>query len=174
MIYFFDHQRALFPAFVANRRKAGLPMELLDADEARARCPILPDDITHTHQFGVVRGHPHRQVPLVDLEDQVGHFRALDRTGFDLLDASSPMVGVDDRVADLESHVAHTPSATPMLPRRTLSNGLPWRQTCRSRRQLTDLKEMQARTGTRHHRTGRWLNVSSGIPRVAIGPRHPA
>jgi D-hydroxyproline dehydrogenase subunit beta len=45
MMYFFDHQRALFPAFVANRRKAGLPMELLDADQARARCPVLPEDI---------------------------------------------------------------------------------------------------------------------------------
>jgi glycine/D-amino acid oxidase-like deaminating enzyme len=45
MMYFFDHQRELFPAFVANRRKAGLPMELLDAAEARERCPILPEDI---------------------------------------------------------------------------------------------------------------------------------
>jgi hypothetical protein len=29
------------------------------------------------------------------------------------------MVGVDDRVADLESHVAHTPSAKAMLARPT-------------------------------------------------------
>jgi glycine/D-amino acid oxidase-like deaminating enzyme len=45
MIYFFEHQTQLFPAFVANRRAAGLPMELLDAAGARALCPILPDDI---------------------------------------------------------------------------------------------------------------------------------
>jgi glycine/D-amino acid oxidase-like deaminating enzyme len=45
MIYFFEHQQALFPAFVENRRAAGLPMELLDAAAARERCPILPDDI---------------------------------------------------------------------------------------------------------------------------------
>src|SRR6266567_8364903 len=45
MIYFFDHQSALFPAFVANRTKAGLPMELLDAEQARERCPVLPEDI---------------------------------------------------------------------------------------------------------------------------------
>lgn len=45
MIYFFDHQRELFPAFVANRNAAGLPMELLDAATARERCPILPEDI---------------------------------------------------------------------------------------------------------------------------------
>jgi glycine/D-amino acid oxidase-like deaminating enzyme len=45
MIYYFEHQHALFPAFVANRRAAGIPMELLDAAEARTRCPILPEDI---------------------------------------------------------------------------------------------------------------------------------
>jgi glycine/D-amino acid oxidase-like deaminating enzyme len=45
MIYFFEHQSALFPAFVANRNTAGLPMELLDARQARERCPVLPDDI---------------------------------------------------------------------------------------------------------------------------------
>jgi D-hydroxyproline dehydrogenase subunit beta len=45
MIYFFEHQSTLFPAFVANRQKAGLPMELLDGDQARERCPVLPDDI---------------------------------------------------------------------------------------------------------------------------------
>ena len=45
MIYFFDHQREIFPAFVENRRKAGLPMELLDADQAREHCSVLPEDI---------------------------------------------------------------------------------------------------------------------------------
>lgn len=45
MIYFFEHQSKLFPAFVANRREAGLPMELLGPSEARRGCPILPDDV---------------------------------------------------------------------------------------------------------------------------------
>lgn len=45
MIYFFEHQQHIFPAFVESRRKAGLDMELLDAQAARERCPILPEDI---------------------------------------------------------------------------------------------------------------------------------
>lgn len=44
MIYFFEHQAKLFPAFVENRRVAGLPMELLGPSEARSACPVLPED----------------------------------------------------------------------------------------------------------------------------------
>ncbi len=45
MIYFFEHQTKVFPAFVENRRAAGLPMELLGPAEARSACPVLPEDI---------------------------------------------------------------------------------------------------------------------------------
>lgn len=45
MIYFFEDQADLFPGFVAGRRAAGLPLELLAAADARQRCPILPEDV---------------------------------------------------------------------------------------------------------------------------------
>jgi glycine/D-amino acid oxidase-like deaminating enzyme len=45
LIYFFEDEHDLFPRFVAGRRAAGLPVELLDGDAARAACPILPDDV---------------------------------------------------------------------------------------------------------------------------------
>lgn len=45
MIYFFEDSHDLFPRFVEGRRRAGLPMELLEADAARAGCAVLPDDI---------------------------------------------------------------------------------------------------------------------------------
>jgi glycine/D-amino acid oxidase-like deaminating enzyme len=45
MIYFFEDSHDLFPRFVEGRRRAGLPMELLDGDTARERCAVLPDDI---------------------------------------------------------------------------------------------------------------------------------
>jgi glycine/D-amino acid oxidase-like deaminating enzyme len=42
MIYFNDErQLPLFKAFVAERRAAGLPMELIDGQQAREHCPIL-------------------------------------------------------------------------------------------------------------------------------------
>lgn len=45
MVYFFEEQAELFPGFVESRRAAGLPMELLGPDEARDRCPVLPEDV---------------------------------------------------------------------------------------------------------------------------------
>ncbi len=45
MVYFFEEQADLFPGFVESRRAAGLPMELLGPDEARERCPVLPEDV---------------------------------------------------------------------------------------------------------------------------------
>lgn len=45
MTYFFEEQAELFPAFVRERREAGLPMELLDGAAARGACPILPEDV---------------------------------------------------------------------------------------------------------------------------------
>jgi glycine/D-amino acid oxidase-like deaminating enzyme len=46
MIYFFDErQRPLFESLVAERRAAGLPMQLLDAKQARERCPALSERV---------------------------------------------------------------------------------------------------------------------------------
>jgi glycine/D-amino acid oxidase-like deaminating enzyme len=46
MIYFFDErQRPLFETLVAERRAAGLPMELLDARQARTHCPALSERV---------------------------------------------------------------------------------------------------------------------------------
>jgi len=45
MIYFFEDSPDLFPRCVESRRSAGLPMELLDGPAARARCPILPEEV---------------------------------------------------------------------------------------------------------------------------------
>src|ERR1700735_4111194 len=89
--------------------------------------PFLPDNVPYAYQLRIVSGNAYGQVTLVDLENEVRLVLTLDRTGLDLFDASSPMVGVDDRVADLKSHVAHTPSAKAMLAR---PQGF---LTCRSR-----------------------------------------
>jgi glycine/D-amino acid oxidase-like deaminating enzyme len=46
MIYFFDErQRPLFETLVAERRAAGLPMELLDAKQTREHCPALSERV---------------------------------------------------------------------------------------------------------------------------------
>ncbi len=46
MIYYFDEaQRGLFESLVAERNAAGLPLELLDAREARERCPALSERV---------------------------------------------------------------------------------------------------------------------------------
>ncbi len=46
MIYFTDErQLPLFRAFVAERRAARRPMELIDGQEARARCPVLSEKV---------------------------------------------------------------------------------------------------------------------------------
>src|SRR5262249_58848774 len=94
---------------------------------------FLPDYIPYTDKFRVVCWNPHRQVTLIDLENEVGPILALDRTDLDFLDPSSPMVRIDDGVADLESHVARTPSAAPILPRGAMHNSHGWSQRCRSK-----------------------------------------
>src|SRR5262249_37540189 len=63
------------------------------------------------NQLGIVRGNAYCQVTFIDLEDQISLVFALDGASLDSLDASSPVVGIDDGIADLERHVASTPSA---------------------------------------------------------------
>src|SRR6202044_1152610 len=67
--------------------------------------------VPYPDEFRVVRGNPNGQVALVDLQDQIGLLLALDRASFDGFDASSPMVRVNDGIADLKRHLASTPSA---------------------------------------------------------------
>jgi hypothetical protein len=73
--------------------------------------PFGAYDITNAYQLGIVRGNAYRQVTFIDLEDQIGLILALDGTSLDRFDASSPVMGIDDGIADLERHVASTPSA---------------------------------------------------------------
>src|SRR5258707_12798963 len=102
--------------------------------------PFLPDYVPDAHKLGIVRRNTHSQVTLVDLQYEVASILTLDRACLDLLDPSSPMVGVDDCVADLERHVARTPSAEAMLPRRTWAISRPWQQTRRSMAQFRTRK----------------------------------
>src|SRR6202044_1833863 len=67
--------------------------------------------VPYPDEFRVVRGNPNGQVALVDLQDQIGLLLALDRASFDGFDASSPMVRVNDGIADSKRHLASTPSA---------------------------------------------------------------
>jgi glycine/D-amino acid oxidase-like deaminating enzyme len=45
LIYYYEDQVPLIPGFVDQRRSDGLPIETLDGDEARALCPLLPEDV---------------------------------------------------------------------------------------------------------------------------------
>src|SRR6516165_271813 len=83
--------------------------------------PFGAYDITNAYQLGIVRGDAYGQVALVDLEDQIGLILALDGASLDRFDPSSPVMGIDDGIADLERHVASTPSAEDHL---TTSGGV--------------------------------------------------
>jgi hypothetical protein len=83
--------------------------------------PFGAYDVTNAYQLGIVRGDTHGQVTLVDLEDQIGLILAFYGASLDRIDASSPVMGIDDGIADLERHVASTPSAEDHL---TTSGGV--------------------------------------------------
>src|SRR5271166_1047113 len=83
--------------------------------------PLGADNITDAYQLGIIRGNAYGQVTLVDLKDQIGLILALNGASLDRFDASSPVMGIDDGIADLERHVASTPSAEDHL---TTSNGV--------------------------------------------------
>src|SRR5689334_13573220 len=82
--------------------------------------PFGAYDVTNAYQLGIVCGDTHSQVALVDLEHQIGSILALYGASLDRFDASSPVMGIDDGIADLERHVASTPSAEDHL---TTSDG---------------------------------------------------
>src|ERR1700733_2082331 len=73
--------------------------------------PLGTNDIPNSYQFGIIRGNAYCQVALINLEDQISFVFTLDGASLDRLDASRPMMGIDDGIADLERHVASTPSA---------------------------------------------------------------
>src|SRR5690606_5976198 len=79
--------------------------------------PVLAHHVADADVFGVRGGHAYRKITLVDPEDEVRPFLALNGSSFDRLDTSSPVMGIDNGVADLESHVTSTPSATTRVPR---------------------------------------------------------
>ena len=96
MIYFFEDEHDLFPRFVEGRRKAGLPMELLDGDAARAACPILPDDVAGA-TFNPMDAHvePTRLTQaLVHGFEQAGGTAMLDRRVLGLKVEDGRCVGV--------------------------------------------------------------------------------
>jgi hypothetical protein len=73
--------------------------------------PLGTDNITDAHQLGIVCGNAYGQVALVNLEYQIGPILALIGASLDRIDASSPVMGIDDGIADLERPLASTPSA---------------------------------------------------------------
>jgi len=77
--------------------------------------------IPNAHQLGIVSGNAYGQVTLVDLEDQISPILAFYGASLDRFDASSPVVRIDDGIADVERHVASTPSAETHL---TTSGGV--------------------------------------------------
>ena len=73
--------------------------------------PLGTNDIPNANKLGIVRGNAYGKVAFINLEDQISLVFTLDGASLDRLDASSPMMGIDDGIADLERHVASTPSA---------------------------------------------------------------
>lgn len=60
LTYFFEEQADAIPAFVSERRAAGLPMELLDGRAARRACPILPEWVAGA-TFNPLDAHIHTE-----------------------------------------------------------------------------------------------------------------
>src|SRR5690349_18300225 len=88
--------------------------------------PFGAYDVPNAYQLGIVRGDTHGQVTLVDLEDQIGLILAFYGASLDRFDASSPVMGIDDGIADLERHVASTPSAEDHLTTSDGADKTPW------------------------------------------------
>src|SRR5665213_162102 len=80
---------------------------------------LLAHDVADTDKLGVVSGNPNREVTLSYFKDEVNALLAIDYTTLDGFDQCSPVMGVDNCLADVERHVALVPSAAPILPRKT-------------------------------------------------------
>jgi hypothetical protein len=80
------------------------PQHLEDAIE-----PFLVDDVAYADEVDVVSRNANGQVTLRNLQDEVLTFLSFDDPGLDRLDERGPVMGVDNRFADLESHVFLSP-----------------------------------------------------------------
>jgi glycine/D-amino acid oxidase-like deaminating enzyme len=61
LTYFFEDQASFVEGFAARRREDGLSVSVISADDARALCPILPDDLfggVHSLEDGFI--HPEK------------------------------------------------------------------------------------------------------------------
>ena len=85
-----------------SRRRAGSGFTYLDKDGRR---------ITDADEVEVAGRHANDQVLLGDNpEDEVLTVLSLDRPHLDVLDDCGPVIGIDDRFADGESHMFSSPS----------------------------------------------------------------
>src|ERR1700733_427810 len=117
--------------------------------------------VPYPDELRVVRGNPNGQIALVDLQDQIGLLLALDRASFDGFDASSPMVRVNDGIADLKRHLASTPSAEGYLTTAWTTDKMPV------------LANMQVNTlisSTRKKLSGHLRRSARGLARSARPP----
>ena len=74
---------------------------------------LLPDDVADADEIAVLGRNPDGQVALGDLQNEVELVLALDGARLDGLDQCRPVVGVDDRLADLERHIVRPLSRYP-------------------------------------------------------------
>ncbi|MDQ4108855.1 MAG: FAD-binding oxidoreductase [Actinomycetota bacterium] len=103
MTYFFEEQAELFPAFVEERRTAGLPMELLDRDDARRACPILPPHVAGA-TFNPLDAHINTELLVRSLcaaAERQGAEVVADRTVTNLLAEGDRCLGVATPEGDL-------------------------------------------------------------------------
>src|SRR5450631_2919037 len=66
---------------------------------------LLTHHVSNAYKLGIVGGYPNREIALGDLQDKVNALLAIDDTTLDGFDQCSPVMGVDDRLADVERHV---------------------------------------------------------------------
>jgi hypothetical protein len=65
----------------------------------------LAHDVADADDLGVLGRNQHGQIALCDLEPEVGFLDTLEQPLLDGLDQRRPVMGVDNGLADLESHV---------------------------------------------------------------------
>ena len=74
--------------------------------------PVLTHDIANADEVDVVGGDSHGQIALGHLEHEVEAIFALDGARFYGLDERGAVMGIDNRLADLERHTLATPFVT--------------------------------------------------------------
>ena len=70
--------------------------------------PLLVNDVTHAHEIEVRGWHPHDEIVLTDdPKNEVELLLTLDGARLEILDHRSPVIGIDNRFTDIESHVCN-------------------------------------------------------------------